>query len=269
MSGIGVAPALPEGPAALIIAHPGHELRVWGWMALARPTVYVLTDGSGRSGQSRLADSLTTVAETGGRPGRVLGRFTDAGIYQLVLAQRFAVFRDLVDELVDQLAADGVRCVAGDSCEGYNPSHDACRFIIHACVEGLRARRGQDPASYDFPLTGHPAACPEELTAGCVDVRLEAAAFERKVGAARRCPDLAIELGEAVQRFGADAFRTERLRPCPDPGPTDGLPDAIPFYESHGESRVAAGKYAHVIRRREHMLPLAADLWRHARRWRL
>ena len=36
--------------AALIVAHPGHELRVHHWMELARPLVLVLTDGSGRQG---------------------------------------------------------------------------------------------------------------------------------------------------------------------------------------------------------------------------
>jgi hypothetical protein len=45
------------GESALIIAHPGHEIRVHGWLERAKPVVYVLTDGSGRSGQSRLAST--------------------------------------------------------------------------------------------------------------------------------------------------------------------------------------------------------------------
>src|SRR5207253_5484219 len=40
-----VAPALPGGRAALVIAHPGHELRVYHWLRLARPSVFILTDG--------------------------------------------------------------------------------------------------------------------------------------------------------------------------------------------------------------------------------
>ena len=43
-----VAPmALSEQRAVLVVAHPGHELRVHGWLELARPTVCILTDGSG------------------------------------------------------------------------------------------------------------------------------------------------------------------------------------------------------------------------------
>jgi hypothetical protein len=38
----------------------------------------------------------------------------------------------------------------------------------------------------------------------------------------------------------------------------------IPFYESHGEARAASGLYADVIRKREHMLPIARALWKAA-----
>ena len=44
---------------ALVVAHPGHELRVYGWLALRKPDVYILTDGSGHTGNSRL-DSWAT-----------------------------------------------------------------------------------------------------------------------------------------------------------------------------------------------------------------
>jgi hypothetical protein len=43
----GIASALPDGRAALVIAHPGHELRALHWLRLSRPCVFVLTDGSG------------------------------------------------------------------------------------------------------------------------------------------------------------------------------------------------------------------------------
>jgi len=45
---------------AVIIAHPGHELRVHYWLEQAKPAVCVLTDGSGRTQKSRL-DSTTGV----------------------------------------------------------------------------------------------------------------------------------------------------------------------------------------------------------------
>lgn len=36
---------ISSGRAALVVAHPGHELRVYGWLEQARPRVFVLTDG--------------------------------------------------------------------------------------------------------------------------------------------------------------------------------------------------------------------------------
>ena len=50
---------------ALIIAHPGHELRVHHWLEKTRPLMLVLTDGSGRTAQSRLA-STTRILEQAG-----------------------------------------------------------------------------------------------------------------------------------------------------------------------------------------------------------
>src|SRR6267142_6198654 len=40
--------------AALVVAHPSHELRVHGWLQMCHPWVLVLTDGSGRTGEPRL-----------------------------------------------------------------------------------------------------------------------------------------------------------------------------------------------------------------------
>src|SRR5256885_1892784 len=40
--------------AAVVVAHPGHELRVHGFLCAFRPLLLVLTDGSGRGGASRL-----------------------------------------------------------------------------------------------------------------------------------------------------------------------------------------------------------------------
>src|ERR1700742_4299674 len=77
-----VLPALlQDRGAALIVAHPGHELRLHGWMSLARPCVYVLTDGSGHSGQSRLAATTQLLSTIRAESGCIYGRFTDAEFY--------------------------------------------------------------------------------------------------------------------------------------------------------------------------------------------
>jgi len=70
-----------EACGALVIAHPGHELRVHGWLEKARPLVFVLTDGSGRSGLPRLNSTRKVLLDAGAKTGPIFGRFTDAETY--------------------------------------------------------------------------------------------------------------------------------------------------------------------------------------------
>ena len=65
------------GKCALIVAHPGHELRVHGWLEAVQPTVYVLTDGSGRASQSRLASTMRLLQQARAQRGAIYGRFSD------------------------------------------------------------------------------------------------------------------------------------------------------------------------------------------------
>jgi hypothetical protein len=53
------------------VAHPGHELRVFGWLHAARPRVFVLTDGSGRTGRSRLPSTTRILREAGAEPASI------------------------------------------------------------------------------------------------------------------------------------------------------------------------------------------------------
>ncbi|MSQ47696.1 MAG: hypothetical protein EXR78_04785 [Deltaproteobacteria bacterium] len=59
-------------PAALVIAHPGHELRLHGWLQHARPWVSVLTDGSGHADHSRLDSTTTLLHDVGARLAEVV-----------------------------------------------------------------------------------------------------------------------------------------------------------------------------------------------------
>src|SRR5437660_1178518 len=70
---------------ALFIAHPGHELLVHGWVELVKPSVFVLTDGSGRTNQSRLESTTAILNQTGAKRGRIYGRLTDRASYSAIL----------------------------------------------------------------------------------------------------------------------------------------------------------------------------------------
>src|SRR5262245_43976834 len=115
---------LPWTRAALVVAHPGHELRVHGWLQQVRPLVCVMTDGSGRSGCSRVAATRRLLSEVGARPGGIYGRWTDARVYEALLGGEFAFFTAIAEELAATLVTEQIQYVATDAAEGYNPTHD-------------------------------------------------------------------------------------------------------------------------------------------------
>src|SRR5262245_45171012 len=86
--------------AALLIAHPGHELRVHRWLELERPVLFVLTKGDGRAGCSRIDSTRRVLDSNGAQVGPVFGRFADRDVYDALLAGAHDVFLDLLDDLV-------------------------------------------------------------------------------------------------------------------------------------------------------------------------
>lgn len=274
-------------PTALVVAHPGHEVRVYGWLELTRPLVFILTDGSGRAGESRLPATTRLLAEIGSRRGPVYGRFTERAFYDSVLNQELPFFLRLAEELAAAFGREGIERVAGDAAEGYNSTHDVCRLLVNAAVEMANRSGSARIANYDFPVAGNPDACPEALRAEALRVHLDDDAFARKLAAARKYyPELLAEVQEAYGGGGgplleylraeADApvhppgggalevFRVECLRPVRGTGRYGELFSEPPFYERYGERQVAAGLFERVIRYREHLVPVAESLRRHA-----
>lgn len=272
-------------PPILVIAHPGHELRVHGWLETTRPEVWVLTDGSGRTGRSRI-DSTTRVLEaTGGTRGHVYGGMTDVDLYHAVLKFDHRSFTTLVDDLAAALMESDAECIAGDAEEGYNPAHDICRLVINAATMLVNRRLDKQVRNYDFTLVGAPDRCAAETDALCLN--LDDDAFARKLSAARNYPELQAEVEGALNgtsngplrahsdlaersqsAFGvtkANNFRIECLRPV-NSHRSAPFANHSPFYEEYGERQVRAGHYAQVLRYREHMLPLAAALEDHVKR---
>jgi hypothetical protein len=261
---LGVADPERWKSAVLVVGHPGHELRVHGWMEIARPLVCVLTDGSGSTGEGRV-DSTTQVLErTGARRGPVYGWMSDRDIYTAIMDGDTALFCKLADELSDAIVAHEATCVVGDAVEGYNPSHDVCRLVINAAVRMASRARGVPIENFDFVLVGAPDACPDEIREQTLRLSLDDAALARKMESANAYPELAGEVAAALAKFGSAPFRHEFLRPA-SLDDRLGWPGAEkPFYEQHGEKRVAEGVYDRVLRFREHVVPVAEALWSHS-----
>jgi len=275
--------------AILVIAHPGHELRVHGWLEIAIPEVWILTDGSGRTSRSRIDSTTRVLKAIGALPGPVYGQMSDADLYHAVLTFDHRRFKDLVDQLAAALIRDRVECIAGDGAEGYNPAHDICRLVINAAIKLVKCRTSKQPLNYDFTLVGTPSRCSEEPSSQSLWLNLDDASFARKLSAARNYPELQAEVASALLGIGNEPFRqhadlverahatfgvtelsnfrVECLRLInSDSESNPSFKDDVPFYEEYGERQVRAGHYQHVLRYSEHILPLAAALDSHVER---
>lgn len=252
-----------SGRTALVVAHPGHELRVHHWLERERPVVFVLTDGSGHTGVSRLASSTIVIERAGAVPGSIYGRISDRELYRALLNRDVDLFAGLAKELADSLDQAGVETVAGDAAEGFNPGHDACRLLINAALLRLEALHGRRPANLEFPLDGPPDGCPPEDLPEAIRLELDEAALRRKLDAAGAYPEMAYEVERAFANHGREPFAVESLRPVRYGLDLGGRFAHPPYYETYGEKQVAAGIYREVIRFRDHMAPLAEGLARH------
>lgn len=245
-----------------MIGHPGHELRVHHWIERTRPLVFVLTDGSGHTGVSRLASTTAVLERAGATPGSIYGRLSDREVYRAILDGNVDLFAGLADELAAALDRAEIGCVVGDAVEGFNPGHDVCRLVINAAL----LRSGRYPANFEFPLEAAPDDCPPEDQAEAVRLELDGDALQRKLAAAAGYPEMAYEMERALASHGRASFGVEHLRPVRYGLEIGDRHPQPPFYESYGEKQVAAGIYREVIRFRDHMAPLAEGLGRRAAR---
>jgi len=246
--------------AALVVAHPGHELMVYGWLEKARPRVFVLTDGSGRSNQSRLGSTSRIISQVGAPPGVIYGRLTDQMAYAAILNHEFELFIDLARELSAGFVAEQIDFVAGDAIEGYNPMHDVCRLIINAAVKVASRARARQIANFAFSLVNQSDPRPEPPPANEIWLQLDDSDLARKMSAAQGYGELAGEVSGALERTPVNAFRMERLTPVEADAAAHCCDAAPPFYEQYGEKQVAAGHYQQVLRYAEHIAPLAEAL---------
>jgi len=230
-------------------------LRIFNWLMLARPSVFVLTDGSGRSAESRLYQTTQILSQTGARPGRIYGRFSDRELYSAILKRDVKRFVDIATELAQACQIEQTEYVVSDAVEGYNPAHDICHLITSAAVEKLR-KSGRCLRSFEVLLASRND---DSVVAGpdAISIQVSSETLSEKLQAAGNYSELAVDLAQILQQEGIDALRTESMRPTT---PFYDAPDDPPFYERYGEEQVKRGYYREVIRYREHILPIVEAL---------
>lgn len=245
------------GRTVLVVAHPGHELRIHAWVAAVRPVVLILTDGSGNTGKPRIDSSRRLLDSLGAAPGRIFGVLSDREVYAALMRGDLKTFTNLAVQVSTELVEADAQLVVADEAEGYNPAHDVCRLVVNAAV-GMFRRSGAGIQSLEFPLVGPPRR--KKGGEPAVSIGLSSEEWDRKMKDAFAYEELAFEVEEVRRTIGLPSLRREILYPAME-GPLDGLePDAKPYYEMFGEKRVSEGVYKTVLRRSQHVLPVARAL---------
>lgn len=247
--------------AALIVAHPGHELRIYHWLETHRPLYFCLTDGSGRAGLSRMDSTSKIMQHVGATHGSIYGRFTDQALYHILLDGRYDAFTALLKELADALIEHDISLVAGDAPEGATPTHDLCRYLLDAAVAAVTRSAGRRITNSEFVLDSPPNDCPPELRSQALWLRLDEAALDRKLQAALGYTELRGETEEGLKHYGKNAFVLECLRPSTASASLKKFEHEPPPYEQYGRDGVerfgkSFGKYEEVITFQKHVKPM-------------
>jgi hypothetical protein len=247
--------ALRGRRAALVIAHPGHELRVYQWLRLARPTVFILTDGSGRTDKSRIQRTTRILQECGADLGELYGRMTDAELYTAIINRDSRCFIELAAEIADCLRTEEIDYVVGDAVEGYNPAHDLCRYVTNAAITSL-ARAGRGLGNYDVAIASANGRSGNDHTRLAIELGVNMLA--EKIRVVQSYVELDADIQRILNTEGMTPLRTEELC-CITRMSFDSSPEP-PYYEQYGRQQIALGHYRELITYRDHVRPIAEAL---------
>jgi hypothetical protein len=245
--------------ASLVVAHPGHELRLFGWIAEQKPTVHILTKGSRSGTCGRVEASASVLERLGARAGTMFGAIYDRDFYALLLSGEMRPFLQWTDKLCDSFLADSPKFIVVDAWQLYNVAHDLVHVMTRVAAAEASAQAGKTIPVFDYPVV--PAALEGKVPASHVHERrnLDFDTLQQKMATARAYPDIGNELEELAAYEGAAALAHEILRVPPPLAQLQAEPLAKPAYENYGEERVKAGLYTDIIRW-HHVAPVVSSL---------
>lgn len=241
--------------ASLIIAHPGHEGLVYGWLEACKPLVHVLCDGSGGVASDRRSYTRKILRSAGAEAGPVFGPLTDRDWYTAILRGDADLFCDVARRIADACAACRPDVIVCDPLEFYNPMHDLANCIGHFAADHLARLHGTRPdvLSYDISSRRPPSSA-----AHTIPISNDVQACKLRL-IAEFTP-----LASEAMEFRDTLAHTEEYLYAEDGGYA--WPDRVgfePYYERFGRNRLSEGRYSDLITYRDHVRPLAHAIRRH------
>ncbi|MBL8545991.1 MAG: hypothetical protein JNL81_05970 [Hyphomonadaceae bacterium] len=239
----------PERRAALVIAHPAHEIRILRWLSLVRPHVYILTQGS-RSGadNTRRAASERLIEAHGASVAKAWAGAWDRDLYDMLLDGRYHDLLSWVDQLTADFIAREVDLVVADSWQRYNVAHDLAYVITALAAQRAREALGREVVLVTYPVV--PLVMTSEASHAplLAQFKLSSDAVAEKRSAMSQIPDIALEASAIDEAEGEEAHAAETFNAAPSLTTILNTPRETPAYEVFGEERVKAGIYTDVVR---------------------
>lgn len=220
--------SLPPGNYALSIAHPGHELRLHGFLEQAKPFVWILTDGSERTGNDMMWSSINCIdkATKQGKtnfapqdksmykifkmdfPGSAQENFhvKDSQIYSEVFNGKIDFFKKYITGMVNNLIKYKIDFLVSDASEDYHLTHEVVRMISEIAIIKVGEQTGKEIRLYDFPLS---KPHNDLLSDDCIHIQLDEEAVERKIDAIIEFP---FAISDLHPNISVDANLISELR---------------------------------------------------------
>jgi hypothetical protein len=236
-------------PPTLFVAHPGHELRLVGWLSRTRPRVHVLTDGSGSHGTPRLESTRRVLDQTGCAEGALFGLITDAELYSAMMQGETRRLEEMTIMLSESLRASKSVLLVTDAWEFYNPAHDLCRAMAWLAVERTRILFDHHVRLLDYDTVD------ERSGKEAVTVVLDGPEYARKLAIARSYAELDAEVTTRIENGDIDLGHEKLFNVTEFMAPF-----RPPLYEAFGAERVAAGRYPSILTYHGQFLPFIQRL---------
>lgn len=244
--------------SALIIGHPGHELRAFKFLKDTKPDVYILTDGSGYNNDSRLHQSIKLIESLGASYKEVFTPFKDKELYNIILSGELPKIQTVKEQLFVATSENKYDQIYGDALEGFNPTHDICRYLINGIVAKInKINPSKSILNYDFVLDKAPDKTSQKEQTNNLCLELSPFEVDMKLKASLNYPELKGEIEMAIERFGISAFSREFYTKITDLNQILNWEGPQPHYEKIGRKRVDSGTYNTCIEFEKHIKPIA------------
>lgn len=243
---------------ALIIGHPGHELKAFKFIKDFKPDIFIITDGSGSNNISRIDNSIKIIESLGARYVKLFEPLSDNKIYTFIREGNISEINKIKEIISEKIISEKYDLIVGDELEGFNPTHDLCRYIINSIIKDCQIKLNRTIKNYSFDLDKAPTEI--KSTGSKISFELNELELEQKYNAAINYDELKFEVEKVLKLYGKQAFKYEFYTQVIDLNNLKNWDEISPQYEKYGKERVKDGLYTEIIEFEKHMKPIALSL---------